>query len=232
MKKKFVGVLAIASSLFCMDGLANEASKHTVGVDVLKTNFSLEEGYGKGVFKKNLNQYNVFGQYDLSNNFLVEYGYGYMAGKRKNTLNAGDFYPGDTSSPLTFSHTFNSKIKQQFSYVGMGWNYNIPRLSNTFFSILGGLSMVKVNGWFEVVSTQIAPLTTQQVASSRRSFSKTMPSIILKAAINHKFTDHFGLRLSGMWQRLDHFRLNSKPSGAQLRLKNCTAFGIGVFYNI
>ena len=237
MKKTIVSALVLGSAyLYGMEVLANEHSNHTVGIDLLKTNFSFVKGYGKGVFGKNLNQFSLFGQYNLRNNLFLEYGYGYMTSKRKNDLQAGEFYPGDTADPLPYMYKFNSKITQQFSYLGMGWNYNIPKLSNTYISLLAGLaglSVVRVNGWFEVPGTQLTPVApAQRVANSRRSFSKTMPSVILKAAVNHKFTDHWGIRLSGVWQKLDHFKLNSKPIGAEIRLKNCTSVGLGMFYNI
>lgn len=233
MKKKVAQSLLLLASLACsIDASANDLYKYTVGLDMLKTNSSFEKFYGKGVFKEKPTQYALLGQYNLSNNFFLELGYRYSIGKGLKTIGRGEnYYPGQTSLE-NISYTYNSKIKQQFPYIGAGWNYSVPGLSGTYVSLLGGLSLVKVNGWFEIVSDELANWPSSDIASSRRTFNKSMPSAMIKAAINHKFNDHFGVRLSAIWQKLDHFKLNSSTGQAQIRLKNSSAVGVGIFYSI
>jgi hypothetical protein len=74
------------------------------------------------------------------------------------------------------------------------------------------------------------PYTTNNV----RSFKKTKPSVLLRIAINHKFSNSLGIRLTGAWHKLSQFKLKSienPESLTEIQLKNCASVGLGVFYS-
>jgi hypothetical protein len=195
----------------------------TLGVDILKSNFALKDQYGSKVFGKNLGGVNIFGQRELSDYLFLEYGYEYMSSKDKNTINRGDYYPGDPNPVNRSFVKFNSKIKQQFPYLGVGVKYAFPSMPNTYVSALGGLAIVKINGSMEITETSTyGPYTPAMTYDSRRSFSKTKPSFLLKVALNHEFQNSWGVRLTGEFRKLSQFKLKSKTDGslAEIRFYN------------
>jgi hypothetical protein len=238
MKKIIISALLLTSTSFYQSTLmANEVSNHSLGLEVINTNHGFLEKYGDNIFKENIIQINAFGQYNAKTNFFLEYGCNYMKGLRTATVDGGSDLPGAPGSILDYSYTWRTKIKQTQPYLGVGYNYFISNLPNTYFSLMGGVSMAKIKAMSEIIADEIyGSYTPEVIDSTKKNYKKTKPAIVLKAALNYKLTDHFGARVSASWNYLNHFKITSKPSDAvrssTIKLKNYTGVGFGLFYNI
>lgn len=200
-----------------------------IGLDLFKSNFSLKERYGKEIYGKNLGGINIFGQYYFKNNAFIEYGYEYMRSKNENIINPGEYSPG-APGPQPLWAKYNTKIKQQFPYVGVGYDIGIGEKSSV--SLLGGVAVIRVTGFHEWIGHAVFPVTPSATAISRRNFDKIKPSFLFKLSVNHEFNNYLGVRFTSAWRKLDHFKIKSADSVSEIRLKNCASVGVGIFYSL
>lgn len=220
MIKKVLSTICCCGVLFCDVSLA----QNKVGIDVAKSNFSLKEGYGKNIYARNLANINIFGQYYFKNNMFFEYGYEYMSGKKKDIgLAEGSYAAG---APIVYPMTFNTKITQQSPYIGVGYERNFGK--RTSMGLVGAIAVTTVNGYHDTVTM------ARQAYQISSSFNKVKPTALLKATLNHEFNDRFGVRLTGAFRYLSHFKIKSRenPAYSEIRLKNNASIGVGVFYNL
>ena len=241
MKRKIIVVLvSMFVSCWAKSVFASTRDDLYIGLDILQTNFVLQDHYGLEVFgKKKPIGYNVYGAYDLHNNFFLEAGYQAIIVKNQATLNGDDYAPG---SPNPFNllaggaagapYLFDAKIRQQFPYLGIGALYALPPSPDTYISAIAGLSIVNIHGWYVMLAAQGfgAVFTQEDLDANRQTMNKTRVSVLGRLALTHKFTPVLGVRLTGTWHKMTQFKIKSDISSAEIRLKDCASVGLGAFY--
>ena len=217
--------------LYCNSLLAEQAKLSKldnlyVGLDVLQTNYSTKEGYGRNVFAKNPMAYNVFVGYKLPRDFFVEAGYESTGTKKRSEsgVKLRDF-PGVLDPTLNgVPYTVNTKIQVEHPYFGVGVAYPISVFKNTSISGLIGVTATKIKAQMDYSSNggRIPTL----------SFIKRKIAPTVKLNLNHDFTSHFGVRFNVAWHRLTNFECKDDVHPVyRIKMKDGYAVGVGVIYS-
>jgi hypothetical protein len=226
IKKALVIASGFLLTMLLSETIWAASSDFYVGLDLLKTNYSTKEGYGRNVFAKNPTAFNAFVGYKLPRDFFVEAGYE-TTGTKKRTENGidvadnpgilGTVARGNTSDVFT-------KIKIEYQYFGVGIAHPVSLFTNTKISGLMGLSITRVKALFDDL----------QDDELDRSFVKRKTSPVLKVSLNHSLFDKFEMSFTTIWHGMTNFKIKSEesPTGpSELRIKNGYAVGIGVIYS-
>lgn len=220
-KTRKIFAVPCLAALLCGGNVVAAVSDLYVGLDVLKTTYATKEGYGSNVFAKNPTAFNAFVGYRLPRNFFVEAGYEWTGNRGKTTNTTVENLPGyvGPSNAILISNV-TSNIKITSPYFGVGISCPISSLKNTKVAGLIGMSATKL-------SASLNPGT-------ERNFVKRKINPMLKASIEHNFTNLLGLRFTATWRQLNSFKLKSKESPnsfAEVRMKDGYNFGIGIVYS-
>jgi opacity protein-like surface antigen len=236
MKNKLIGVMAV-----CALSPVTYASSHNyfdapyLGAEVIQTNQDYKAGYGKKVFKKNPQDYSVFGGFNFTRHFGVEVGYDFQP-KRNKTANlaAGDTLPGNLV--LTNAGSISSSIKQSNPYVGLfgETTCHVSGMGKMKFAAMVGASVSHVKatlGSFNPAAPAV--LTPAQANASNLSFSKTKVVPMIKLIATYMVTDAVGIRVSGNYRNMASFKMHAREAGKTglLKLKDSYGVGLGLTYS-
>jgi hypothetical protein len=192
-----------------------------LGVEVIQTNQHYKAGKGKDVYKKNPQDYSVFGGFKFWRFLGLEAGFEWQPKRNKSgTLGAGESLPGGAT--LTGSETagFSSNIRGVHPYVGL-----FAELDQTYCWIgkikyqalvAASFSYVKANDTLESIDGVAEANPTQQTYSQHR----IVP--LVKLSAGHNFTQRFGLRISVDYRNTNEFTI----------LKDTWGIGLGATYSI
>ena len=204
------------------------------GVEVIQTNQSYKTGFGKDVFKKNPQDYNVFAGFNFTKHFGLEAGYEFQPKRSKNTtLVAGQIPPGGTVLTGNSTLGFTSNIRGYHPYLGL-----FAELEQCY-AWLGKIKyQALVGASFSTIKAQDNEIALDGVPAApfTGTYSKYKTVFLAKVMIGHNFTDHLGLRISGQYRNLSTFKINStgtSPGGTSdgiLKLKDTWGVGIGLTY--
>ncbi len=220
----------VITMLSCGSIFALEQSNFFVGLDVLKTNYSTKSGYGSNVFGKDPVAANLFVGYKLPHNLYLELGYERTKSKRRSTrAEAGDYLPGGTLLIPGEWTDFNSKIKVEHPYLGLGINYNLVAFPKIILSALAGLSITKVKASYTI------PEDDQVIYNPPiyRSFSKRSLIPLLKIVASYKISQHVSMRITGEWHKMSKFKIKpdqQTTAPCEIRVKNGSTAGVGFVY--
>ncbi len=235
LEKKFnvsaFAFVAILSAASYSSAQASGSSSNYVGVDGVYSSMKFREYYGDNIFnKKGIPGVNLFAGHMFNENWGFEAGYEVdKKMKRTETVTEGSTVAGVFLDPLLIDWaSYNTFVKQHHSYLGAIAKTNFLG-DNNFVSLMLGLSLSHV---------QIKQHLFQSEAGSEnvtRTFSKTKLIPVIRASIEHKFNEQFGLRALTGWKKTSKFNIKSEeaPSkSSEVKLKNTINIGLGVFYYI
>jgi len=237
-KNKIVVLLMLGTS-FVPLAHASSFNEPYLGVEAIQTNQDYKLHHGKNVFKKNVQDYSVFGGFKFSHHFGAELGYEFQP-QRKKTVSAGSSTAIPAKDDL-FDELFNSssitstnRIKGQHPYLGLFGEYK-HHFSNShkmrFQAMLGAsISKVKIKQHISsVTGTALADDVTG--ATLTGSKSKVVPMVKLSAL--YEFTEQFGVRLGVNYRNLSAIKIKIDQDTThtqQVKLKDTFGLGLGLVY--
>lgn len=199
------------------------------GVEAIQTNQNYKTGFGKDIFKKNPQDYNIFAGFNFTKHFGIEAGYEFQPKRSKNTtLVAGQASLSNEFLVGSDTETYTSNIRGYHPYLGLFAELEqcYPWFGKIKYQALVGAS-------FSTIKAQATNIAFDGVPIDPfvSTFSKYKTVFLAKLMIGHNFTDHFGLRISGQYRNLSTFKINSSgTSTAILKLKDTWGVGIGLTY--
>lgn len=200
-----------------------------VGVEIIQTNQNFKNTYGKGVFKKNPQDYNIFAGFKFSKYFGSELGYEFQPKRNKDaTLTGGDGYIAGYTIPNGDVFTNSSNVKGYHPYLGLF--VEAPQASwvggKVKFQALIAASFSEIKG----KSIRLTQNGDPDYIESTYSKSRIVPMVKLSATNN--FNEHFGLRLSLNYRNLSQFKIFSQEdtTKGEIRLKDTYGIGLGLVY--
>jgi len=220
-----IAVLAVAPSAF--------AAKHMhsgyVGVDVTQTNQSFKAGVGKDIFKKNAQEYGIFGGFKFAKHFGVEAGWEQQAKKKRSATNTvATLDEFNITQPGSFS--YNSEVKGRHPYLGL---FGECKHKSWSFQAMFGASFSKVKVKLTSLSTT-GTVPTMLTAGNVVTGSKSRVVPMVKLSAMHNFTKNFGVRVSGMYRNTSgvKIRLDQDTTGnVRLKMKDTFGIGLGLVYS-
>lgn len=222
----FAFVVALSATSYS-HAHGNVAGESYVGLDAVYNFMGFKSGYGDNMFKKSAPGLNLFVGHMFHENFGAEAGFEYdKKMKRSVTLNPGDLAAGIAVLGIAGAVSFDSTLKQNHPYIGLVGKYNV--FDNTFISLMVGGSLSHINAKHVVTGTA----QSSSITGTTRTYSKNRLIPLIRATIEHKFTDRFGLRALVGWKNTSSIKMSSKETGQQtLKLKDSFNIGVGgLFY--
>jgi opacity protein-like surface antigen len=221
----FLTTILGSTSVLAQQYYSKEKSNYYLGLDILQTNYSTTDGYGRNIFAKNPLSFNFFLGYRFKENFFLEAGYE-TTGTKERTIGGVNYgtLPGMLNRIIGGSYTINTKIKLEHPYIGVGFEHSVPFFTGTSAFGLIGISATKIK----------ASLIGDNINMPCRSFNKRKVSPILKAGLQHDFTRNFGMHFIIAWHKLTNFKLKSNelPSSViEIRMKDGYTCGVGAIYS-
>lgn len=201
-----------------------------VGADAMYSKLGFKQDYGKEIFSKKFAPgINLFAGHMFNENFGMELGWEmYKKMKRSATVTSGNKAAGVYIDPAIRFVDYDTKIAQNYPYIGAVAKTNILG-SDNLISLMIGASIANIKAQYTVVRTNGGPLNTI------RNFNQTKPILIAKAMFEHKFNNNFGLRATATWKNTSRFKIKSKEDSAskeEIKLKDSLSFGLGATYYI
>lgn len=200
-----------------------------VGVEVIQTNQDYKSGFGKDVFKKNPQYYNIFAGFKFSCHFGAEAGYDFQPRRNKvTTLGPGQSTPGGAVIASGDSVGTNANIKGEHPYLGLfgeiDQSYSWVRKMKYQALIAASFSHISANE--TITSVNGSPTNTFT------SYSKSRVVPMVKLSATGSMTDHLGLRVSLNYLNLSEFKIRADQGGtAQIKLKDSWGIGVGLTYS-
>ena len=228
MKNKITGGIAVCALAFAPMAFAHsfKFEDKYVGVEAIQTNQDFKAGFGKKVFKKNTQDYSVFGGFNFHKNFGAEVGFEFQPNKKKTVaLIPGDSFPG--LAPLASNATAKSEIKSTSPYLGLFAEHKCNHgFGHIKYQGLIGLSVTHVKATHSTLSSGSV------VPGSLRTYSKTKIVPMVKLAATYMATDHVGIRLSGNYRNMSAFKIKANENPANVvKLKDSFGVGLGLTYS-
>jgi len=230
MKKLSIAtIIAFSATSYCGISQATETRSTYAGIDAVYNSMKFKGGYGDNVIsKKSAPGLNLFVGHMFHNNFGAEVGFEIEKKmKRSSTVYPGALVSGVLVQPGYISFSYDSTIKQRHPYLGVLGKCNL--FDNTFISFLVGGSLSHINAKYIVTSSGAGPAYN----GTTKSFSKTKLIPVIKASLEHKVTDRFGIRALITWKNTSAIKMTAKENGTStLKPKNTFNLGIGALYYI
>jgi hypothetical protein len=198
-----------------------------VGLDAVYNVMKFKTDFGGNIFaKKGAPGLNVFVGHMFHEHFGAELGFEVEKKmKRTETIPAGQKVNGFPVGAVQRSESYNTEVTQNHPYLGLIGRINI--VDNSVASLLVGVSASHIKAKQNLFSIGGAATNVTE------TFSKTKFIPIVRASIEHKFNDKFGVRALAAWKNTSQFKLNPKEGGTdQVKLKNSFSFGLGAMYYI
>ena len=214
-------------------GATASTSSTYIGADAVYGKMKFREYYGDNIFsKKWIPGVNLFVGHMFNENWGAEIGYEVdkKMKRTEETVAVGNTVAGtylDPASLIRFA-SYNTSFKQHHAYLGATAKTNIFG-DNNFVSLMLGISLSHIQAKYNYFRDGFG------AADMTRTFSKTKPITIIRASVEHKLDNNFGLRLSTTWKNTSRFRVKSeeKPSSAaEIKLKDTINLGFGISYYI
>jgi len=218
----FVAILsATAYSQVAQAAVGTTASTSStyIGADAIYGSMKFKENYGDKIFsKKGIPGVNLFVGHMFNENWGAEVGYEVdKKMKRTETVAAGNTVAGSFINPLAYHwRAYDTFVKQHHAYLGATAKTNVLS-DNNFVSLMLGISLSHIQARYNVYADENGPVNVT------RTFSKTKAMPMLRATIEHKFNDKFGLRALATWRNTSKFKIKSEEtpsSTAEVRLKD------------
>ena len=233
LEKKFnasaFAFVAILSAASYSSAQASGSSSNYVGVDGVYSSMKFREYYGDNIFnKKGIPGVNLFAGHMFNENWGFEAGYEVdKKMKRTETVQSGQIVAGVMVPTNAISASYDTNLKQHNTYLGLLGKHNF---NNIFASLMLGVSLSHIRAEFNIFDTGNGgkPNVT-------RSFQKTKPIPIVRAAIEYKINDKLGLRALATWKKTSKFKMfpeQISSSPYQVKLHNTINIGAGVTYYI
>lgn len=228
MRKDYRLVIATTLSLMSPLTFAGEGLYRTpyVGVEIIQTNQEFKNSYGKNVFKKNPQDYNIFAGFKFSKYFGSEIGYEFQPSRSKNaTLTGGDSFVGGDTIDAGDTLITSSKVKGYHPYLGLfGEVCQSWSLGTVKFQALIAAS-------FSEIKASISTNTASGALLDISNYSKSRIVPMVKLSATNNFTQHLGLRLSLNYRNLSQFKILSQNQINEIRLKDTYGVGLGLVYS-
>ncbi len=229
MKKLSIAtIIAFSTTSYCGISQATETRSTYAGIDAVYNSMKFKSGYGDNLFKKNAPGLNLFVGHMFHENFGAEAGFEYdKRMKRSVTVNSGALVGGVSVLNGLVWVSYDSKLRQNHSYLGVVGKYNV--FDNTFVSLMVGGALSNIKASYVVTNSGAGSANN----GTTKNYSKTKLIPIIKATIEHKLTDQFGLRALVGWKNTSSIKIDSNNGGVQhtIKLKNSFNVGIGgLFY--
>jgi len=225
----FAFVVALSATSYS-HAHGNVAGESYVGLDAVYNFMGFKSGYGDKVLKKSAPGLNLFVGHMFHENFGAEAGFEYDKNmKRSNTVAQGEMVGGVPIPGGLTNISYDSKLKQSHPYVGLVGKYNV--FDNTFVSLMVGGSLSHVNAQYTVTNTGVGGVVGAAYVGTTKSYSKTRLIPLVKASVEHKVTDRFGLRALVAWKNTASIKMTAKEnSNYSVKLKDSYSIGVGALY--
>jgi len=230
---KALTFIAVLSAVPSSNAVGNSTY---VGADAMYSASTFQQDFGGNVISKKLIPgLNLFFGHMFNEHFGAEIGVDvYKRMKNTVTVETGSVLLGEmiTTEPGAPANWISTKtsFSQRHPYAGIIAKANAT--NNNSVSLLAGVSLSHIKINYSAFDDQAHDLLNDEVV---RNFSKTKIIPIIRATVEHKFNDKFGVRASLAWKNTSAFKLKSKenPSvGALIKAKDTFTFGIGATYYI
>ena len=230
-KFKLIVPLAISSMLFTP--VANSSDYHPrhhefnyIGADIMHSSMKFKKDFGENIFAKSAAGASVFFGHMYNKNFGFEIGYEVdKKRKRSETVKAGETVAGNLVIVPDIFESYDTEVSRRQPYLGM-----VARVAMTernFFQVLLGCSLVHVRARSLLIKDGTGPIDIT------RTYASSKPVAMARAVLEHKFTDHFGIRAFAGWRNTEKMKIMSQEKSAlsyEVKLKNAINFGAGFTY--
>ena len=229
----FAFVVALAATSYSHAQAATDTGPY-VGLDAVYSNMKFKQDFGGNIFaKKAAPGLNLFVGHMFHENFGAELGIEFDKQMKKTAkVNAGNKVAGCLIDPnlLKFA-SYKTTVKQRHPYLGFIAKTNVLGDDNSV-SLMVGVSLSHINAQYNYFESDLGTIDP----SITRTFTKTKPVGVVRAAFEHKFNDNFGLRALATWRNTSQFKIKAKEKGANkdtmIKLKDTFNVGIGAVYYI
>lgn len=208
-----------------------------IGVEIIQSNQNFKFAYGDGVFKKNPQNYSLFGGFLMYKFLGVEGGYDFQPNRDKNVfLGPGDYVPTSDGEGLIddgSSYQGTSSYKSSDPYLSLFAQYkqNFKTVGIISLKLLIGASFSHVNAQTNLAASQ--GNITGSVSVRTYSISKVVPMAII--AITKEITPKLGVRISAQYKNMSKFKISSAQSALDgsypmIKMKDFFGIGLGLAY--
>jgi hypothetical protein len=231
---KAVGIIALCttSSLACAHIPYFNAPY--VGVEVIQTSQDYKQNYGKEVFKKNPQDYNIFGGFKFWRFLGIEAGFEWQPKRNKNVdIGPGETLPGGDPTILTSGETaaVSSNIRGVHPYVGL-----FAELDQVYCClgkikyqalIAASFSYIKATDSLDSILGATTPGLPYV-----EDYAKHRIVPLVKLSAGHNFTRNFGARVLVDYRNTSEFKIKQTNGAGYLKLKDTWGVGIGLTYSL
>lgn len=225
-----ITVIGMAPS---MVSAAKYFNRGYLGVEVIQTNQNFKTGYGDKIFKKNPQNYSVFGGFNFSKNFGLEAGYEFQPNRSKDvTLVQGDYVPTYNGTGLvTAGQQILSQSGYKISDPYLGLYINTMRKRFEYKALIGAV-FTHVNAQYTLNVYNTGVYTPPTIF---RTFSHSRLVPMVKLITTGFVTPNFGIRVSFQYINMGQVRitsdqLSSTNTAPIIKLKDSYGIGIGLVY--
>ncbi len=192
-----------------------------VGLEFIQTNQNYKAGFGKDVFKKNVQNYAAFLGLKFASNFGAEAGIEVSPKRSRNNvyLGVGQSIPGGTVNIAGESAIISSTIKATHPYLGLFGEYK------TCYATLQLLVAASVSHFNATTHTTQFDGGAVNIFAN---YSKTKVIPMVKLSATHYFTENVGVRISANYKNTS--QVKQTVANGTIKLKDTWGAGIGVTY--
>ena len=226
MKKLSIAtIIAFSTTSYCGISQATETRSTYAGIDAVYNSMKFKGGYGDNLFKKNAPGLNLFVGHMFHENFGAEAGFEYdKRMKRSVQVNGSELIGGVANTGIPYIN-YDSKVKQNHPYIGVVGKYGF--LNNTFVSLMVGGSLSHIKANYVITGTSLGSLLN----GTTRSYSKSKLIPIVRASVEHKFAEQFGIRGLIAWKNTSAIKMQAQENNTYvIKPKDSFSFGIGALY--
>jgi hypothetical protein len=235
MINKITSGIALCALAFAPQAFAYKYFEEpTIGVEAIQDFQKYKANFGDVVFKKNPQEYGIFGGFKFSKHFGIELGYDAQPSKGQNiNIVPGESLPGGAIVSAGNSLSVESWVRANHGYLGLfaEKKCHFSGFGKMKFQALIAASVTGIKARHATLATGVGVNSQAQYQASVRHYRKTRVVPMVKLSATYMVTDAVGVRLSGNYRNMSAFKVNAKENFAnQLKFKDSFGVGLGLSY--
>lgn len=200
-----------------------------LGIEVIQTNQNYPNNYGNPVYKKNPQDYAIYGGFKFSRYFGIEAAYEFQPKLDKTTtITAGQSVPGGPILTGSAFDSVNSSIRGEHPYVGLF--AELDTKNKGWFCCFKWQALVGASFSHFKATTQVTAVNgvPQNLPTVTYSKSKVVPMALI--GVTGFFTSHVGLRLFVDYHNFNQFTIPGSLAPFTTKIKDTWGVGLGLTY--
>ncbi len=200
-----------------------------LGIEAIQTNQDYKANFGEHVFKKNPQDYSVFGGFKFSKYFGLEAGYEFQPSKSKTTvLTGGQSTPGGPIIDPGDFDTVDGAFKGSMPYVGVFAGYD-QKCSRVFCRVQWQ-ALLAASFTHYTANTRVTAVNGSAFNGSLFEYDKTKTVAMVKLAVTGFVSKRIGVRLSADYRNTNQIHMPANFAPEQIKLKDTYGVGLGLVF--